>query len=586
MEDTMFAQRRKLLLSLLLAGLVVPLAGATRWYVNANQRTATPDGLSWCTAFHELSEALSPNNSQLLAGDEIWVAMPTPYQPSYKPAVSYPDPNDSDERRETFFVKPGVRVYGGFLGADPAHCADPNNPVYFPGEALRSDRDPERNITILDGDIGLAGIETDNSYHVVYFEGIDTEGHETKLSGFTIRNGYADGATIHDRNGGGILVFLPDDAQNPNAGPLLDRLVIEDNFAQGNEEYPEYYGGGGACVFSDGQAYFSNCVFRNNRVQLGFGGGILMVKEEYPSITLQNCIFIGNTVVYGNGGGGMVEGDQLRNLTFFGNHVESPYDPAVGGAFFWPYSPNDPLVQAVIRNSIVWGNDEPQLGGTAAIYSDIGDASEWIGNPPQSHDNIHEDPLLRDPDRGVVRVRVCRNNDGDVITPTIDAGADDDVLNDTTDVDDTPTTLDPFPWDLDKRHRFIALTPAPSTPGYVDMGAYEECAAGDLNGNGSVELADLTQMLSCFGQAPCDVPVSSCCIADIAGASGCADGEVGLADLTVLLSEFGTVCAAAGSPPSEAITTGDDPLTLWLRSATAEQVLEWWQAGMPPIGEW
>jgi hypothetical protein len=53
-------------------------------------------------------------------------------------------------------------------------------------------------------------------------------------------------------------------------------------------------------------------------------------------------------------------------------------------------------------------------------------------------------------------------------------------------------------------------------------------------------------------------------------------------DLAILLANFGNACCvtngfAGGSGGADA----NDSLTQWLRSATPEEVLEWYYAGMP-----
>lgn len=117
----------------------------------------------------------------------------------------------------------------------------------------------------------------------------------------------------------------------------------------------------------------------------------------------------------------------------------------------------------------------------------------------------------------------------------------------------------------------------------IDRGAYEEqCyCAGDLNDTNNVDISDLALMLGCFG-SPCTAGVA-CCNADL----DC-DNIVGLPDLTIVLSHFGFNCCAvtngfaggeSGAASSE--TSDDDALTQWILSATVEELLEWYHAGMP-----
>lgn len=107
-------------------------AAATR-YVKPSV-TGTGDCSSWANAC-TLQTALGVATS----GDEIWVGAGT-----HKPTAG-------SDRSATFQLKNGVGVYGGFAMT----------------VQLRSQRNWTVNITVLSGDIGTAGSNSDNSYHVV-----------------------------------------------------------------------------------------------------------------------------------------------------------------------------------------------------------------------------------------------------------------------------------------------------------------------------------------------------------------------------------------------------------------------------------
>lgn len=136
-----------------------------------NDASGENDGGSWTDAYTDLQVALA-NAS---ATDEIWVCGGTTVSPRiYKPV---PPPPASQDRTTSFSIPVGFKVFGGFAGTE--------------GEEERHLRNEFTNLTILDGDIGTANVASDNSYHVVYFDDL-SEG-TTVLSGFTIRNGNADG---------------------------------------------------------------------------------------------------------------------------------------------------------------------------------------------------------------------------------------------------------------------------------------------------------------------------------------------------------------------------------------------------------
>ena len=65
------------------------------------------------------------------------------------------------------------------------------------------------------------------------------------------------------------------------------------------------------------------------------------------------------------------------------------------------------------------------------------------------------------------------------------------------------------------------------------MGAYEfQCQAGDINGNGAVDVPDLLMLLAAWG--PCPLPCPPTCPEDFDG--NCA---VGVPDLLILLANWG-----------------------------------------------
>jgi hypothetical protein len=156
-------------------------------------------------------------------------------------------------------LKNGVSVYGGFTGT----------------ETLRTQRDFETNVTVLSGDIGTQGDNSDNSYHVVV--GSNTN-NSTLVDGFTVKGGRADDGGYY---GGGIYNHL--------GSPVIKNVIISDNYA--------YIGGG---VYNYGENFtftgkyyipiFTNVVFKNNTA-LGGGGG--MRNQNYSNPILNDVSFNG-----------------------------------------------------------------------------------------------------------------------------------------------------------------------------------------------------------------------------------------------------------------------------------------------------
>lgn len=92
-----------------------------------------------------------------------------------------------DQRDETFQLLNGVSLYGGLAGTESPSTYDLNDRIFY------------NNETVLNGDIGVVGNNSDNSYHVVTGSGTDSS---AVLNGFTITNGNANISGYRD--GGGI----------------------------------------------------------------------------------------------------------------------------------------------------------------------------------------------------------------------------------------------------------------------------------------------------------------------------------------------------------------------------------------------
>ncbi|MEA4880311.1 MAG: hypothetical protein VB045_02400 [Synergistaceae bacterium] len=110
-------------------------------YVTQNG-DGTKNGSSWGNAMGE-NEFVAALKLPQPAGTEFWIAAGT-YHPT----------DDLLKRNETFVLKNGVALYGGFSGT----------------ETLRSQRNWVTNKTNLSGDIQDDGSFSNNCYHVVFSE--------------------------------------------------------------------------------------------------------------------------------------------------------------------------------------------------------------------------------------------------------------------------------------------------------------------------------------------------------------------------------------------------------------------------------
>jgi len=193
-------------------------------------------------------------------GDQIWVA-----------AGVYL-PTSTADRASSFVMKKGVAIYGGFGGT----------------ELELNQRDPSVNITVLSGDVGVPGNNTDNSYHVVSGSGADGS---SILDGFTIEKGYADGENPYNR-GGGLYAY--------KGSPVIRNVIFTNNYAASL---------GGGVFASSSNPSFINVEFRNNSSG-DRGGG---VYNYVGSSTFTNVLFVENSAV--QRGGGVFNYSSGSNLT-------------------------------------------------------------------------------------------------------------------------------------------------------------------------------------------------------------------------------------------------------------------------------
>ena len=286
-------------------------------YVKADA-TGASNGTSWADARTNLQTALTAAR----ASDEIWVVVGT-----YKPTTS-------TDRTATFRLKNGVALYGGFAG----------------GETSRDQRDWETNVTILSGDIGIVGGNSDNSYHVVTGSYIGTA---AVLDGFTVTGGNANGdwTLRHDRGGGMSNRYY--------SNPTLTNCTFSGNSARN---------GGGMYNYRSNPT-LTNCTFSGNSAS-NFGGGMHNFWNSNPTLT--NCTFSGNSARYGGGmNNDPYSSPTVTNCTFSSNSARS------GGGMSNNYRSHPVLVNCTfsgnsgggMRNS---GSSNPTLRNTILANSSSG----------------------------------------------------------------------------------------------------------------------------------------------------------------------------------------------------------------------
>ena len=247
----------------------------TTVYVDCNPAIAVRDGLSWETALADLE----PIMNSIKSGNNIKVADGTYY------------PSSTGDRESSFHPVNGVSVYGGYAGYGAAN-PESRDVVAFP--------------SVLSGDIGVLGDNSDNSYHVLTSR---TNADATaELNGFTITGGKADGVDLNGC-GAGMLV--------DKGSPKLVYCTFTSNTAQA---------GGGMYVL-EGSPTLIGCSFIRNIAPSGGG-----IRDDNSMPTLTGCKFIDNESTWG---GGMINYNSSPKLThcgFYGNTA------TYGGGFYSYYS--------------------------------------------------------------------------------------------------------------------------------------------------------------------------------------------------------------------------------------------------------
>lgn len=362
-------------------------------------------GNSWGDAINNLQSAINLA-SACTNTPEIWVKKGTYYPSAYAFGAG------SSNRDFTFALLNNLKIYGGFNG----------------GEMNISQRNIAYNPTILSGDIGIKGNNSDNCHHVVLSPG---NNDATILDGFIIKDGNANGSgtinvlgyTIYRDGGGGLFTVY--------SASKFNDCIIQNNSSTAN---------GGGIYFDFGAPALTNSVITNNSSSTGNGGGIFAYLSGYIST---NCVFNSNSA--GNFGGGIYQlysSSAVRNSTFYNNNATND-----GGGI---YSDNG---STPIINCIVWGNNGGGTKGIKGVYYGPFVSHSNVQGGFSGTGNTNTNPLF---------VNASDPDGADNIWKTPDDGL---ALNCGSPAINTGTNTDAPDKDIIKTTRPLFST--------VDMGAYE-----------------------------------------------------------------------------------------------------------------
>ena len=402
--------------------------------IHVDASVATPgNGESWATAIPSLAEAIRVADKSCVSINKILVAEGT-YYPEYKAG------NGTSERHKAFTItRKGLELLGGYpAGGNGA-------------------RNPDAHPTIMSGDLGTPGDNSDNAYHVLITVGSGID-ESLKLDGFTVRDGNADGG-VNDfisvngfnfvgnaRCGGWCNVYgspqvngmkitnnrsayIGGGVLNEGGNPAVTNTIISDNSAE--------YGGG--WYNYPGNPILNNVVIRENFASFGGGGWYNNGGDPF----LQNVLIIGNTATWGATAWFTDSGSPfLLNCTVTGNVA------GYQGISIFP----GPLGTTSFRNSIIWepidygsGDFSAHISYANSIVKGSGGSTNWNSSLGiDQGGNLDSDPLFVNPAAGDYRLQSC--------SPSINRG-------------NTSWITDQSVPDLDGNARVIGAN--------VDMGVYE-----------------------------------------------------------------------------------------------------------------
>jgi|GEM_PF-1853929 len=315
-----------------------PCTFSARLYVDADA-SGQNTGFSWTDAFPNFQDAIDLARA---CGNiaEIWVA-----QGVYLPTR---DTTSTQFGRHNTFYLPleNLHIYGGFS----------------PGDSLLAQRDWTNQPSILSGDIGTPNDSTDNAYHVLFIDRVDSS---TVIDGLHIMHGNANGSTTSTRHGGGVYNIVG--ANSETSFPVFRNCTFAHNHA--------HYGGAIANYASnaaDVNIFIERSIFEYNSADSA-GGAIY----NYGTLSGTANLFVNYSLFHANqatnyGGAIHAEGNtglaspRLINNRFYENTA------AYGGAIT-NYGRTGSLTASII-NSLFSGN-AANFGGAIDNYGIAGGAS-------------------------------------------------------------------------------------------------------------------------------------------------------------------------------------------------------------------
>ncbi len=270
------------LVSVIVAALLLPAAGAQAVVRYVALDGTGADGLSWATAYNSIQQAI--NDPLMVGGGEIWV----------KTGVYY--------LTQSIEVTKAVRILGGYSGSGSTrdweayqtsvsgdgvayHCFYVTGNATIDGFAIMGGS----GLGTLPGGGGVAVVDRTATISNCLFKANRIPGYGAGVGTFT-----ADGTKI-------INCTFTENAAGSNGGAIFNQesagVVISDCTFLKNSANDS----GGAVHNVKGSVTITGCLFQNNRAGTGMVGVAGAVLNEDTTATITNCTFMTNEAPHGAG---------------------------------------------------------------------------------------------------------------------------------------------------------------------------------------------------------------------------------------------------------------------------------------------
>ncbi|RFS17151.1 S-layer family protein [Emticicia sp. C21] len=425
----------------------------TRRYVKTIG-TGTGDGFSWANASGDIQAMINASS----ANDSVWVSAGI-----YKPiADASGNVNPSNSRNKIWYMKSGVKLFGGFAGTETSFAQRDfkTNKTIFSGDVDNNDTNTDGN-SIAET---YTDIQGNNVYHILAIINCDKN---TGVDGITFTAGKSTGSSVSQTVNGFPLSSVYGAALSINASfPTIKNCIFIGNDGLFGTTYHNNTNG-------IDTVRINNSYYLNNRGEQTGGMFIHRGHTFVDNVVLfNNAAFLSNN--YRDGGAISVSSNmqagktiKFTNLTVVNNNSLTPKKTITADG-----NGNISFINSIIWNEtpVAGGNifnalDDGTLTSSYSILQNSGAGGSWSGNYGIDGGNNYDgDPLFTNiSDIDGADNKFFSTDDGLSLTgcsPGVNTG----------------TNTNTFTTD-------ITNSPRPYNNGVADMGAYERQSVPTLTTN-------------------------------------------------------------------------------------------------------